>query len=246
MNNSKENDNASKHIRSYVRREGRFTPAQQQALADSWPEFGVDASNVALDFARLFGNNNPVVCEIGFGNGDNLLAACQAEPQRNFLGIEVHRPGAGRLIRHAAALGLSNLRVMTEDAMQILQQQIPDNSLAAVWLFFPDPWHKKKHNKRRIVRPEFAQLVASKLGQGGEFQLATDWAEYAEQMLEVLDANSSFSNTAGAGQYLPPLQNRIQTHFEQRGMRRGHRIFDLLYTKTATPNAAKPDTRTSE
>ena len=221
------------HIRSYVRRESHFTPSQKVAFAELWPTYGIDFGDKLLDLADIFGNNAAIICEIGFGNGANLLAACEREPHKNFLGIDVHRPGAGKLIRHAADRNINNLKVMTEDAVFILQRQIPPQSLAALWLFFPDPWHKKRHNKRRILQTEFADLVASRLRPDGEFQMATDWAEYAEHMLAVMDANPAYENCAGTGQFLPPQDNRIQTHFEQRGLKRGHDIFDLLYRRSS-------------
>jgi len=220
-----------RRIRSFVRREGRLSPAQANALDEQWERFGIDPSAAPLDPNELFGREAPVVCEIGFGNGDNLLAACLREPERNFIGVEVHRPGVGRLLRLAAEAGVENLRVSTADAIDLLTQQIPPTSLAALWLYFPDPWHKKRHHKRRIVNTEFCDLLASRLVPGGEFQLATDWAEYAEWMRDCVNAHPAFVNQAAEGDFISTPSNRTETRFERRGLKREHQIFDLLYRR---------------
>src|SRR3989304_3879032 len=173
-------------IRSFVRRESRITPAQTRALKQLWPRYGIVEGATALDLSTVFGRSAPVILEIGFGNGEALAATAAAHPENNYLGIEVHRPGAGSLLRRLEAQDLHNVRVMLSDATEILAQRIADASLSAVHLFFPDPWPKKRHHKRRLVQPDFAALVARKLEPGGYFHLATDWPEYAEHMTLVL------------------------------------------------------------
>ncbi len=221
-----------RRIRSFVRREGRLTLGQERALTELFPRVGVDLQAGALDFSRLFQREAPVALEIGFGNGASLLEMAANKPEWNFLGIEVHRPGVGHLLSGMEKQGLSNLRVSCDDAKEVLQQQIPDNSLAAVYLFFPDPWHKKRHNKRRLVQPDFTQLVAKKLSEGGVFHAATDWEHYAEHILQVCDASTSLQNEAGASQYAKKPAYRPLTKFEQRGLSLGHHVFDLLYRKS--------------
>lgn len=221
-----------RRIQSFVRREGRLTVGQQRALDTYWPMYGVEADGHVIDFTQLFGRDAPVVLEIGFGNGDSLLHMAQLYPQWNFLGIEVHRPGVGHLLKHVGELGLSNVRVMQQDAVEILKTQIPANTLARVLLFFPDPWHKKKHHKRRIVQPEFVQLLRSKLKTGGIFHMATDWQDYAEHMLLVMEQAEGFKNCVAVDQYSERPDYRTETRFERRGHRLGHGMWDLLYEKT--------------
>ena len=222
-----------RRIRSFVRREGRLTPSQQRALDELWPEYGVEADGNPIDFTALFSREAPVVVEIGFGNGEALLHVSQLYPQWNFLGIEVHRPGVGGLMRQLQELGIGNVRVMSEDAVEILNRQIPDGSIDRLLLFFPDPWHKKKHHKRRIVQPEFAQLVRCKLKPGGVFHMATDWQPYAEYMLEVMEQAEGYHNVAGAGCYSEAPEYRPVTKFERRGQRLGHGVWDLIYVRSA-------------
>ncbi len=222
---------AHRRIRSFVRREGRMTDAQKTALEQLWPRFGLDLSAAAYDLTRVFGRSAPVVFEIGFGNGEHLLVRAQNEPQHDFIGVEVHRPGAGRVMHHADRLGLRNLRVATHDAVEVLQQSIADGALHEVVIYFPDPWHKSRHHKRRLVQPEFAKLLARKIAAGGRLLLATDWAHYAEQMLEVLNAEPAFENCASDGRYVPRHVTRPKTRFEARGERLGHAVFDLTYRR---------------
>jgi tRNA (guanine-N7-)-methyltransferase len=220
----------SRKIRSFVRREGRITTAQQRALQELWPRFGID-SHTMIDLPALFGRDAPVTLEIGFGNGDTLLAMAQASPETDFIGIEVHRPGVGRLLLALEEQQISNVRVMRDDAVEILQRCLPDHCLQRVLLFFPDPWHKKRHHKRRIVQPDFVELLASKLQHGGIFHMATDWENYAEHMLEVVGASSTFRNCAGPGRYSEKPEYRPGTKFELRGRRLGHEVWDLLFER---------------
>lgn len=220
-----------RRIQSFVRREGRLTPGQQKALQEQWPLWGIEADGRSIDFPTLFARDAPVVLEIGFGNGETLLHMAPMFPQWNFLGIEVHRPGVGHLLKRIAEQGLTNVRVMQEDAVEILKTQVADNSLDKVLLFFPDPWHKKKHHKRRIVQPEFVQLLRQKLKPGGQFHMATDWQQYAEYMLEVMEAAEGFNNLATEGQYSHKPDYRPVTKFERRGQRLGHGVWDLIYQK---------------
>jgi tRNA (guanine-N7-)-methyltransferase len=218
-------------VRSFVRRAGRMTDAQQRALLELWPRYGVPASDEPLELAALFGRSAPCTLEIGFGNGDHLAARALAEPQRNFLGVEVHRPGIGHLLRAAAAAGLANLRVMEQDAVEVLRTRIAPEALEEAQILFPDPWPKKRHHKRRLIQPDFALLVASRLRRGGRLHLATDWGPYAQHMRSVLDACPSLAPLALPDDAGPAA--RAATRFEQRGLRLGHAVCDLLYERVA-------------
>ena len=218
-----------KSIRSFVIRAGRMTDGQRSAFAEYWPAYGLSLFGGQLNAETAFGNTNPVALEIGFGMGDSLLAMAQAEPEMNFVGIEVHPPGVGRLINNAGKEGVGNLKVYMADAKDVLEDCIADGSLARFQLYFPDPWHKKKHNKRRIVQAEFVALAARKLQAGGLLHMATDWQHYAEHMLEVLAAEPQLQNTATGYAERPPF--RPKTKFEARGERLGHGVWDLLFRK---------------
>jgi tRNA (guanine-N7-)-methyltransferase len=228
-------------IRSFVLREGRLTPGQQRAFDELWPRFGLGGNaddgldwqaDQPLDLQAVFGNDHPVTLEIGFGNGDSLAEMAAASPERNFVGIEVHRPGVGHLLLKIEELGLTNLRVMRKDAVQVLKTALPEASLDRVQLFFPDPWHKKRHHKRRILQPAFVALLARVIRPGGHFHAATDWQDYAEHMLAVLsEAGELFENSAGPGNYTPRPAERPLTKFEQRGQRLGHGVWDLLFRR---------------
>ncbi len=219
-------------IRSFVRREGRMTAAQQRALSELWPRYGVELSDVTLDFAALFGRDVPRILEIGFGNGEALIATAIAQPGCDFLGVEVHRPGVGHLLRELAAHAVPNVRVVCADANEVLAR-LPDDSLAALYLFFPDPWPKLRHHKRRIVQPSFIETVRCKLVPGGMFCAATDWEDYAAHMLTVLSSAPGFENVAGRGQYTPRPPERALTKFERRGQRLGHVVRDLAFRRIA-------------
>ena len=226
-------DSEPKHrrIRSFVRRQGRMTDRQERALEQLWPKYGLEPGDQLLDLDVEFGRCAPRVLEIGFGMGDALAEMAQAQPQHDYLGIEVHRPGVGRLLSKLEEQGSNNVRVFCFDAIEVLQHQIPDESLDRVLLFFPDPWHKKRHNKRRIVRPEFVEMIRAKLKPGGVFHMATDWQDYAGWMMDVMNAAVGFENLAGPGQYSERPDYRPVTKFERRGHRLGHGIWDLLYKK---------------
>lgn len=220
-----------KSIRSYVVRAGRMTDGQRNAFDTSWPTYGLKLEDGAIDTDAVFGRTGPKVLEIGFGMGDSLLQMAAAEPETDFIGIEVHPPGVGTLMNTATAEGISNLRVYLADANDVLEECFASQSIDRLQLYFPDPWHKKKHNKRRIVQPQFVQLVREKLRPGGVLHMATDWEHYAEQMLETLDAAEGFENIAGIGQYSSRPDYRPMTKFEKRGERLGHGVWDLIYKK---------------
>ena len=218
-------------IKSFVLRQGRVTKAQEEALENLWPVFGIEAADTLLDLPRLFGRVAPITLEIGFGNGDSLAQMAAAAPERDFIGIEVHTPGVGHLLKLVGEQGLKNVRVMNSDAVEILQKRIPAGSLNRVQLFFPDPWHKKKHNKRRIVQAPFAALIASRLQTGGVFHMATDWENYADNMADVMETSPDFANLAPEPPYSPRPETRPLTKFENRGLKLGHGVWDLLYRK---------------
>jgi tRNA (guanine-N7-)-methyltransferase len=228
-----------------VRREGRLTPGQQRALDELWPHYGLPAQQ-KLDPPATFGRRASLTLEIGFGNGDSLAAMAAQEPDSDFIGIEVHRPGVGRLLKAIHEHQLNNVRIFCADAVEVLNQCIDDHSLDRVLLFFPDPWPKKKHHKRRIVQPAFVSLLARKLKGGGLLHMATDWQPYAEHMLQVMEAATEFCNAAGAGRYSPRPAYRPVTRFEQRGQRLGHGVWDLLYRRnTAERPAPNPQSGTT-
>ncbi len=220
-----------RRIRSFVRREGRLTKGQQRALEELWPRFGVEFTPQCLDLDALFGRTAPRILEIGFGNGGALAELAQQHPENDYFGIEVHRPGVGNLLIQVEKHHLTNVRVSQHDAVEVLEQQIPDHSLDALYLFFPDPWHKKKHHKRRIVQPAFIEMVQARLKPGGILHMATDWEDYADHMLDVMQQAPGFENTAGEGKFSPRPDYRPLTKFEQRGQKLGHGVWDLIYRK---------------
>jgi tRNA (guanine-N7-)-methyltransferase len=219
-------------IRSFVLRQGRQTEAQKRAFDLHWPRYGLDYLGQPRDFDAVFGHARPRVLEIGFGNGEQLLFAAANEPGRDFIGVEVHGPGVGRLLNAAAAEGVANLRVYQHDAVEVLANEIAPASLAEVRIYFPDPWHKKRHNKRRLVQPAFVAQVCERLVPGGLLHVATDWEPYAEHLWDVLDAEPRLRNQAGPRGHAPRPQWRRQTHFETRGLKLGHGVWDLLYQRT--------------
>ena len=219
-------------VKSFVRRQGRMTPGQDRGIEHGWPSFGLSLQQGVLDYAAVFARSVPVVFEIGFGMGESLATMAKAEPDKNFIGVEVHRPGIGRLLAQMLDEDIANLRLFEGDAKDVLAQSIADASLDRIQIYFPDPWHKKKHHKRRLVQPEFVQVLVQKLRPGGLLHLATDWENYAEQMLEVLSAEAALRNTAGVGNYAERPEFRPQTKFETRGQRLGHGVWDLLFERT--------------
>ncbi|AFJ03654.1 tRNA (guanine46-N7-)-methyltransferase [Methylophaga frappieri] len=220
-----------REIRSFVRREGRLTPGQQKALDAHWATWGIDEVGQQLDLPGLFGRDNPKVLEIGFGNGASLAQMAAAQPDFDFIGVEVHRPGVGQLLKSIHELDLSNVRVACMDAVVLLRERIADAALQRVQLYFPDPWHKKRHHKRRIIQPDFIRLISSKLSPEGQIHLATDWQDYAEQMLQDLGASPNFKNLGNDDGFIPRPDYRPITKFEQRGHRLGHGVWDLLFEK---------------
>ncbi|MDH5593835.1 MAG: tRNA (guanosine(46)-N7)-methyltransferase TrmB [Gammaproteobacteria bacterium] len=224
-------DKIKRTIRSFVRREGRMTSSQKQALENLWPRFGIETENSAIDFESLFGRNAPVVFEIGFGMGDSLANMALSYPEKNYLGIDVHRPGVGNLLKKIEENNITNIRIMCSDAVEVLKNNIAAESLDAVYLFFPDPWPKKKHHKRRIVQPAFVQLIRSKLKNGGVFHLATDWENYAEHMVEVMQSAEGFENKGNESGFIERPDYRPLTKFENRGIKLGHGVWDILFEK---------------
>lgn len=224
-------DSLTRHrnIRSFVRREGRLTPGQQRAIETHWPRFGVESAPEPLDLDALFGRQAGRLLEIGFGDGEALIAMARARPEMDCLGVEVHRPGVGSLLRQAQLLDLKNLRVMCADAVEVLTHQIPDHGLDRIHIFFPDPWPKKRHHKRRLIQPPFVALLARKLKPGGRLHLATDWEDYAQHMLAVLEACLEFANTEKS--FAPRPDYRTLTKFERRGQRLGHGAWDLIFQR---------------
>lgn len=220
-----------RRVRSFVLRGGRLTEGQKRAMDDLWPHFGVEEGAAGLEFGVLFGNDHPVIMEIGFGNGDATWQMASAHPGENYLGVEVHRPGIGHLLLKIEENGLSNIRIACEDAVELLRRQVPAHSLAGVRIYFPDPWPKKRHHKRRIIQPEFVNLLAEKMQAGGILHMATDWEQYAEHMLEVMKASPDFVNLSTDGKECSKPEWRPATKYEKRGKRLGHEVYDLVFRR---------------
>ncbi len=218
-------------IRSFVRRQGRLTAAQSFALEKYLPKFGLLASDGEFNFEKIYQRKAPTHLEIGFGNGQSVANMAAAHPENNYLGVEVHRPGVGNLLRLIHKQELTNVRVMTDDVFDVLQNNIIDNSLAAVYIYFPDPWHKRCHVKRRIINQEFVTMLAARMEMAGLLHMATDWKDYAWHMMKVMGDLPQFKNTAGEGAYSLRPEWRTLTKFEQRGHRLGHDVWDLMFTK---------------
>jgi tRNA (guanine-N7-)-methyltransferase len=219
-------------IRSFVTRAGRITEAQVRALEVLWPKYGVEfSSSERLSLDALFERKAPLTVEIGFGNGDNLANMAAAHRERNYLGIEVHRPGVGRLLLALDEQQLGHVRLVCHDAVEVLSHQIPLESLDEVVILFPDPWPKKRHHKRRLVQSAFVELVTERLQRGGVVRMATDWQPYAEEMLATLQANPRLQNLATDGTYIPRPADRAATRFEKRGERLGHEVWDLAFRR---------------
>ena len=218
-------------IRSFVKREGKLTVGQQNAIDELWPDFGVDLSEQSLDFSQLFGRESELVMEIGFGNGVSLADMAVAFPETNFFGIEVHKPGVGSLLVQVKKHDLHNVRVCGDDAVEFLKQ-VPEASIDRLQIFFPDPWHKKRHHKRRLIQSPFVEEVVKKLKKGGIVHVATDWENYAEHVLEVLLANADLKNQSeSADGFSTKPDYRPETKYERRGLNLGHGVWDLLFEK---------------
>lgn len=222
-------DPTERRIRSFVTRAGRLSTAQARALEDLGPQFCIPYSKTVLDFEQAFGRSAPTLLEIGFGMGDTSAAIAADMADKNFIGVEVHTPGVGALLKLIGEQQLANLRLIQHDAVEVVTHMIAPGSLAGVHIFFPDPWHKARHNKRRLIQAPFISLLASRIAAGGYLHCATDWQDYAEQMLAVLDAEPLLRNTATA--YAPRPAYRPMTKFEQRGLRLGHGVWDLVFRK---------------
>lgn len=223
--------NQRREIKSFVMRAGRMTQGQQRGLDEGWPKFGLTLEQGPLDAQALFGRSAPLTLEIGFGMGQSLLEMAMAAPEQDFVGVEVHRPGVGALLNGMLREDVGNVRVYSCDAMDVLRQCVADNSLDRVLLFFPDPWHKSKHHKRRIVNPVFAELVRQKLKPGGILHMATDWEPYAEHMLEIMQVAPGYANLSATGNWVERPAERPVTKFERRGERLGHGVWDLKFSK---------------
>lgn len=218
-------------IRSFVLREGRMTRAQQRALTELWAQFGIGNDHAPLVPAELFGRDAPLVLEIGFGDGESLAIMASADPGVNYLGLEVHRPGIGHLLLRAEQLELTHLRVMRADAVDVLERQLPDESLDRIQIFFPDPWPKTRHHKRRLIQPAFITLLAQKLKLAGQLHIATDCPGYAYSILDLLNATPEWTNLSADGGFIPRPVCRPITKFERRGQRLGHGVWDLLFAR---------------
>lgn len=218
-------------IRSFVRREGRMTVGQKKAFESLWPQFGLDPSQPLSSIHAPFGKPAPVILEIGFGMGDSLAQQAVAQPQYRYIGIEVHRPGVGHLLALIAKHELHNIRIYSADAVEVLRHCIPDRSLDTVQVFFPDPWPKKRHHKRRLIQPPMVNLIVSKLVPGGKLHLATDWENYAEHMLQVLSACPELTNLSADGKFMARPASRPLTKFESRGQRLGHGVWDFVFCR---------------
>ncbi len=231
---------AQRHIQSFVLRAGRMTPAQERALTELWPSYGVELGDDPLDLEAIFGRRAPRCLEIGFGAGEVIGSLAENHPHIDYIGIEVHRPGVGRLLLRAEQTKLRNLRVICRDAVEVLNDKLQNDSFDEILVFFPDPWHKKRHHKRRLIEPKFAASMAAKLRAGGMLRLATDWQAYAEQMLAVCNANPHLESLSADGTYVARPDFRPPTRFERRGARLGLGVWDLAYRKLATPAAPPP------
>lgn len=231
MTEVKEEQPHLRKIRSFVLREGRVTNAQERALKEFWPLWGLDYQEEKISIKEIFKNDNPTTVEIGFGMGKSLIEMAKADPNRNFIGIEVHKPGVGAILAGINGANINNIRVIRHDAVEVLQNMLEDNSIDRLQLYFPDPWHKARHHKRRIVKQEFLDIILPKLTVGGVIHMATDWEDYANQMLEVLTADTRLSNLSKDNTFVPRPDYRPMTKFEQRGIKLGHGVWDLLFTK---------------
>jgi tRNA (guanine-N7-)-methyltransferase len=220
-----------RHIRSFVLRAGRMTPAQERALTELWPTYGVELGDDPVDLEAIFGRRAPRCLEIGFGIGEVIGSLAENHPHIDYVGVEVHRPGVGRLLLRAEQARLINLRVICHDAAEVLKDKFQNDCFDEILVFFPDPWHKKRHHKRRLIEPQFVACLAAKLRPGGVLRLATDWQAYAEQMLAVCNADPHLASLSADRTYVPRPDFRPPTRFERRGERLGHGVWDLAYGK---------------
>ncbi len=222
-----------RQIKSFVRRQRRLTPRQEKALAYAWPEFGITISEGSLPLDTIFGRTAPKICEIGFGHGDTLIPMAKNNPECDYLGIEVHEPGVAATLLQMIELDIKNIRVIQNDAVAVLRDNISDNTFSRVHIYFPDPWQKKRHHKRRIIQADFIELIRQKLCVGGVIHCATDWENYAEHMMSVLSANTGFENCIGDSQFADNEQLHLRQHtkFERRGLKLGHGVWDLVFKK---------------
>lgn len=235
MHDTERTEPARRSIRSFVIRAGRATAAQERALRELWPTYGVEWTGEPLDLDRIFGRRAPRMAEIGFGAGEALLAFAQSHPEFDCIGVEVHPPGVGRLMIEAQRAGATNIRIINHDAVEALERGFPPASLELMHIFFPDPWPKKRHHKRRLIQPSFVELIARVLKPGSLLRLATDWEPYALHMRETIDASPHFDNLAGADGFVARSTERPLTRFERRGQRLGHGVWDLCYRRTEAP-----------
>ncbi|MBS1190598.1 MAG: trmB [Rhodocyclaceae bacterium] len=217
------------HIKSFVRRMGRMSQAQERFYADMMPKVGIEYAPQSIDLEAVFGRSAPKILEIGFGMGETTAKIAESCPQNDYLGVEVHTPGVGALCKLIAEKGLANLRICQHDAVEVVRDMLPEGSLSGIHVFFPDPWHKKRHNKRRLIQPPFVALLSSRLKAGGYFHCATDWEEYGQQMLEVLSGEPTLENTADG--FAPRPDYRPLTKFENRGLKLGHGVWDVIFRK---------------
>lgn len=216
-------------IRSFVLRQGRFSPAQRRAHSELLPRFGIAFSQTPIDLHAIFGRSAPKILEVGSGMGETTAAIAQALPECDFLAIEVHAPGIGSLLKHIDSLGLTNVRVVQRDAVEVIEHMIAPGALAGIHIFFPDPWPKKRHHKRRLLQTQFAHALATRLAPGGYLHVATDWEDYASSILATLDAEPLLENTAR--DYAPRPAYRPPTKFERRGIRLGHDVWDIVFRR---------------
>ena len=231
MNDNLSNKNSKplRRVRSFVKRVGRMTQFQKKAIENYWNKFGINFTESYLNFNQLFGNDNPVILEIGFGMGDSLVQMAKKHPDTNYIGIEVHTPGVGNILANINQLELKNIRIVEYDAIDVLQKMIFNNTLSGVQIFFPDPWHKTRHHKRRLIQREFLELVSTKIMKAGFIHVATDWAHYAEQIILLLEESSYFNNKFEG--YAPRPDSRPLTKFEKRGERLKHGVWDIYFQR---------------
>lgn len=220
-----------RQIKSFILRQGRLTKGQEEAIQLYWHKYGLDFTGEQFDFKAIYCNESEIVLEIGFGMGKSLVEMAKAHPNQNYLGIEVHKPGVGVCLKELVDAKIQNLRVMSYDAVEVIEKMIPNESLSCCQIFFPDPWHKTKHHKRRLIQPQFIEMLEKKLKIGGMIHLATDWEDYAQQMAETLNENSHFKNKAKQGDFIERPEYRPLTKFENRGLTLGHGVWDLEFEK---------------